>query len=113
MNNLEKLWAYIREQVPPGGIPGDDGRQYRDLKAFYESGELKPDKSKLGALDMVTEPLKVCGLTPEGNELCQPGISPKKLAVAAYLLAMSIIQNVDYPTLKHYAKIFERHHFGP
>jgi hypothetical protein len=36
MNNLDKLWDYIKEKVPPGGIPGHDDRQYRDLQQYYE-----------------------------------------------------------------------------
>jgi len=36
MNNLDKLWAYIKEKAPPGGIPGHDDRKFRDLKQYYE-----------------------------------------------------------------------------
>jgi hypothetical protein len=92
MNNLDKLWAYVRETVPPGGIPGDDDRAYRDLKQYYEKkvsewrdGTLLEKKR---ARELVDDPLDVCGLTREGNGLCQPSKS-KELAVAANLLAMS------------------------
>jgi Lysine-specific metallo-endopeptidase len=139
MKNLEMLWAYIKKQVPSGGIPGDDDRQYRDLKQYYEKKlsvydkSDRPDEEKRQARDVVNEPLNVCNLDPEGNELYQPDTSKKlavaakqvptrlrpdvycptdpptkKLAVAATLLATSIVLNVDTETLQKVKQTLER-----
>jgi hypothetical protein len=114
MNNLDKLWDYIKEKVPPGGIPGHDDRQYRDLQQYYErkvtalDNTDHPEEDKRRAVDLVNDPLAVCGLTREGRELCQPGKS-KELAVAANLLAMSIIKNYDRPKLQRFKQKLDRY----
>jgi hypothetical protein len=98
MNNLDKLWACTKEKAPPGGIPGDDDREYRDLKQCYEQKVSKwasgTDTEQRQARDLVNDPLNVCHVKPNGGELSLPGLS-NKLAVAANLLAMSIVQNID------------------
>jgi hypothetical protein len=96
MNNLDKLWAYIKEKAPPGGIAADDDRQYRDLRQYYEkkvSVWNKTPRELEKVRDLVAAPLKVCRVRPDGNELSLPSLS-NKLAVAANLLAMSIVQNI-------------------
>jgi Lysine-specific metallo-endopeptidase len=111
MDNLEKLWAYIKEKAPPGGIPGHDDREYRDLKQYYDqkvsTWASGTDTEKQRARNLVYEPLKVCHVKPEGKELSLPGLS-KKLAVAANLLAMSIVQNIDEATLRKERANLER-----
>ena len=111
MNNLEMLWAYIRKQAPPGGIPGDDDREYRDLKQYYDKkvsiwAQSGTDTEKRRARDLVNDPLEVCKLKPDGKELCKQDGS-NKLAVAANLLAMSIVLNIDTETLKKCKEIAE------
>jgi Lysine-specific metallo-endopeptidase len=93
-----------------GASRGDDDWKYRDLKGYYEkklslcgnAGERKL------ARHLLYEPLKVCQVNEKGNELCQPGTS-KKLAVAANLLATSIVLNVDTETLQKVKQTLERH----
>jgi hypothetical protein len=101
MNNLDTLWAYIKKQVPPGGIAGgDDDRQYRDLQQFYEAKLLRATaEEKQQVRAGINDSLELCGLKPDGCDLSQQGKS-KELAVAAHLLAMSIIKSCDYQALQ-------------
>ena len=113
MNNLDTLWAYIKKLAPPEGIEGYDDSQgkFRDLKQYHQKKvsrwESGIDRQKRWARELISDPLLVCNLRPEGVELCKPDGS-NKLAVAAMLLAMSIVLNIDYQTLERAKKILEQ-----
>ena len=66
---------------------------------------------KRWARDLVNDPLQLCKLESGGDELSKPDGS-NKLSVAAMLLAMSIILNIDYQTLERAKKILEQRAIG-
>lgn len=108
MNNLDRLWAYIRELAPPGGIEGADGqRKFRDLKQYHEDKIAvwandtsdRGKREKRTAEDLAKDALEVCGLKPNGSELSSLQQDSHKLAVAGTILAMSIVQTKNLQQL--------------
>ncbi|MDH6146546.1 MULTISPECIES: hypothetical protein [Paraburkholderia] len=113
MTDLNTLWTYIKKHAPPGGIEGFDGSpgKFRDLQQYHEKKvsrwENAGGASVRKAGELITDPLEVCGLRRESTLLSTPD-NPKRIAVAAMLLAMSIVLNLDEDTLRKAKPILER-----
>ena len=113
MNNLDVLWAYTRMHGAEG-IEGDipqEGR-FRDLKQYHQHKiaqweEVATTREINNINDLIKSPLEICNIRDDGNELSQPDAS-SKIAVAAMLLAMSIVLNLKYATLERAKAILDR-----
>ena len=117
MNNLDTLWAYIKKHAPSEGIEDADGGagKFRDLKQYHDKkisrwknvGGMQERRAK----ELIDDPLDVCKLQREGNELSTRDRS-HEVPVVAMLLAMSIVLNIDEATLRKAKAILEKRDVG-
>lgn len=113
MNNLDTLWAYIKKHAPPEGIEDGDGGpgKFRDLKQYHDKKISRwkdvGRTEERRAIELVDDPLDVCNLRRDGNEL-STGDRSHEVPVVAMLLAMSIVLNLDESTLRKAKTILER-----